>query len=542
MQKFSFSVLVLLLSTTFSIFAQSTFGTIHSIMQANCASSGCHDGSNSVFSVTGSVSDVYAALHNTVPVNAAAAAKGNKLVDPGHPYNSFLLRKIGSNGFDAYIQVEDAEKSGHPAVALQNYEIELIRQWIMDGAEETGTIPVSYQLLQDYYTQGGLDFIPVPAAPQASEGFQVRMGPIFLAPQEEFEYMKKEKLHNSELIKVRQANGYMAWESHHMLLFKETGANSSSSGLRRVPFEATPFDGNSVLTAAWQDDGDFVLPEGTALYWQPNTTLDFDYHIKNYSQSEILPADFYLNIMYSEEENPIEMHAELVNNLALVLFQGENTRTATHIPGGGNQERHLYLITSHTHKYGTDYDIFMRNPDGSKGEQIYEGFYNSSYEFNQGFYDWEHPATRYFQELKTFKENEGLIYEVKWNVGEPLVTFGLTTDGEMMLFTYMYTKEKLSQPTGIRDEQIATEPLTVYPNPFSNATELKYNLSQAARVQVEIFDVVGKRIATLLNTEMSAGSHSLTVTEDMLENKAGVYVVTLTVDGSKMSTAKITKL
>ncbi len=540
MQKVTFYGLVLLVFNSLSVFGQSTFQSVHSLMQTNCSSSGCHDGVTAqVFNVTGSETDLYNALVDVVPANTLAATKGNKLVDPGHPYNSFLLRKIGSNGFDSYIQIEDNEKSGHPAVSLQNYEIELIRQWIMAGAPDAGNIGVSYQTLQDYYTQGGLDFISVPAAPAASEGFQVRMGPIFLEPQAEFEYMKKEKLDNANLIKVKQANGYMAWESHHMLLFKQTDNSSSTPGLRRVPFQATPFDGNSVLTAAWQDDGDFVLPEGTALYWQPNTVLDFDYHIKNYSQTEILPADFYLNVLYSEVVNPIEMHADLENNLALVLFQGENTRTATHIPGG-NDERHIYLITSHTHKYGTDYDIFMRNPDGTKGDQIYEGFYNSDYTFNQGFYDWNHPATRYFSELKTMKEDEGLIYEVKWNVSEPLVTFGLTTDGEMMLFTYMYTKEKLA--TGIRDIQSSNENLSAYPNPFQNTTEVKYALEKAADVQIELFDAIGKRISTLFDAETAAGNHSFTVTDDMVGSKAGTYFVTLTIGGNKMSTGKITKL
>lgn len=541
MRKIWLFVLALLFSTFFPQLAtaQSTFETVQSILQANCAASGCHDGGTAqVFDVNATATDLYNALINAAPANAAAAAKGNKLVDPGHPYNSFLLRKIGSNGFDAFIQIEDNERSGHPATSIEDYDIELIRQWILEGAPESGNA-VDYQLLQDYYTQGGLDFIPVPSAPNPSEGFQVRMGPIFLAPQAEFEYMKKEKLHNTELVKVKQANGYMAWESHHMLLFKETGSNGNSQGLRRVPFQATPFDGNSQLTAAWQDDGDFILPEGTALFWQPNTVLDFDYHIKNYSQSEILPADFYLNVYYSDIPDPVEMFAELENNLALVLFEGENTRTATHFPGG-NEERYLYLITSHTHKYGTDYDIYLRNPDGSKGEQIYEGFYDSDYTFNQGFYDWNHPAIRYFQELKPFNEDDGLIYEVKWNVAEPLVTFGLTTDGEMMLFTYMYTKEKLS--TGIRETGSASEDLSVYPNPMQSAAEITYSLEKTADVKIEMFDMLGKSIANLYEGTSTAGSHSFNISNDAFQNISGIYFITLTIDGNKAATRKVTKL
>lgn len=542
MQTFGYYALALILFSFLPVtsFGQSTFETVQTIMQASCAASGCHDGSNSAtFSVNVPATDLYNELIDIAPANTTASAKGNKLVDPGHPYNSFLLRKVGSNGFDAYIQIEDNERSGHPATAIADYDIELIRQWIMAGAPESGTA-VDYQLLQDYYTQGGLDFIPVPSAPNPSEGFQLRMGPIFLAPQAEYEYMKKEKLHNTDMLKVRQANGYMAWESHHMLLFKQSGSNSATQGLRRVPFQATPFDGNSQLTAAWQDDGDFVLPEGTALYWEPNTVLDFDYHIKNYNQTEILPADFYLNVYYSNEPSPIEMHAALENNLALVLFQGENTRTATHIPGG-SETRYLYLITSHTHKYGTDYDIFLRNPDGTKGEQIYEGFYNTDYTFNQGFYNWNHPAIRYFTDLKPFKAGDGLIYETKWDVAEPLVTFGLTTDGEMMLFTYMYTTEKVAT-TGVKNVHSSQADFSIHPNPVQDAAKITFELAENADVKIELFDMLGKKMSTLFEGEAAAGSHSQIINADDLAAEAGIYLVKLTVDGKNISTQKITRL
>lgn len=537
MRNILFALVLSLFS--FSVFAQSTLETLHGIVQTNCATVGCHDGSSASFNV-GSTTDFYNAMVNIVPSNASASAKGNKLVDPGHPYNSFLLRKIGSNGFDAYIQIDDSEKSGHPTVALADYEIELMRQWIMAGAPQNGNV-VDYNLIKNYYQNGGLPFIPVPAAPHPSEGIQVRMGPIFLSPDAEFEYMKREDLHNPGQIKVAQMNGYMAWQSHHMLLFKQTG-NGSVNGLRRVPFQDTPFN-NGILTGAWQNDGDFELPAKTAFYWDPNTILDFDYHIKNYSDSEILPADFYLNIMYSTEENPIEMHAALENNIALVLFEGENVRTSEHIPGG-NGERHIYTIASHTHKYGSDYDIYLRNPDGSKGEQIYEGFYNEEYTFNQGYYDYDHPPTRYFRDsLKTFKESDGLIYEVKWDVEEPLVTFGLTTDGEMMLFTYMYTTEKLpATSVGIRDVNNSNESLTVYPNPFQQSTDVRYSLEKTGDVQVEVFDMLGKRVAVALDAETAPGSHNVKITDNMVGNRSGVYFVTLTVDGHKVSTGKITKL
>ena len=539
---------------------QSTFSTIQSIMKTNCGAAGCHgSGDAQIFDVDASSSDLYNTLVNVPAVNTAAAEKGNKIVDPGHPYNSFLLRKIGSNNFDPYIKMDAAEKNGHPS-PLQNAEIELIRQWILAGALEFGTA-VDYDLLQDYYTTGGIEFIPIPPAPPQGKGFQLRMGPIFLAPNAEVEYMKKEFLNNSEELIVGGLDGYMTSLSHHLLLFKYevNEADNYREGARRVPVEGFPFNGGQ-LTGAWQDDGQMELPYGTAFKWAPNTSLDFDYHITNKGQDEILPADFYLNVFYYENSiEPVEMLAELINKTDLFLSQGINHRTDTHIPdrnpANPEETRNIWLITSHTHKFGTDYDIYLRNPDGSTGEQIYEGFFNSNYTANQGVYDWEHPSIRKFEyPLKKFKAKDGLIFETTWDVtsctsGFPCslggcVCFGLTTDDEMMLFTYLYTKTDIpSDPNATAIPEIfAINNFSVYPNPFGESTRVDYAIDKASRVKVEVFDVLGKKLNAVTDEQLPAGKYSEEINSGLIGNSSGIYVVTLSLDGNKLATRKITKL
>ncbi len=529
-------------------YSQSTFSTVRSLMQAKCATSGCHDGSVvGAFNATVSANDLYSALVNVAPENTVAEQKGNKLVDAGHPYNSFLLRKVAGVDFDAFMTLDAGESdSKHEynstTPLLEKYEIELIRQWIIEGAPESGT-PVNYQQLQDYYNNGGTAFIPVPEAPPAVKGIQLRMGPIFLDPNEEIEVIKKERVRNNSVLKVAGMDGYMTSRSHHLLLFKfDDDGRSEREGTRTVPFEGQPFN-NGTLTGAWQDDGQMELPKGTAFIWQSDLVLDFDYHITNKGNSQILPADFYLNVYYYEDQKPpIEMHAELVNVVALVLFEGQNTRTRTHEPGSG--DRYIWLMTSHTHKFGTDYDIYLRNSDGSQGEQIYEGFYDVDYTFNQGFYDWEHPPIRTFEPLKKFNGNDGLIYETKWNVvGQPLVTFGLTTNEEMQLFTYMYTKEEVptTPTTGVGDDLSVNNSMTVYPNPFQNSTSIRYSIEKASDVKMEVFDVLGKKVTTVLDESLAAGEHSTRIGTENLK-VSGVYFVTLTVDGQVVGTRKITML
>lgn len=529
-------VFFVFVATVTHVCAQSSFNRVHNLLQANCADAGCHGAVNpNVFSVDGSETDVFNALVGVSATNAAAVSKGYKLVDPGHPYNSFLLKKVGAD-FDSYLALGSGEGevlcgSGKE---LEDYDIELIRQWILMGARQNVS-DVNYQLLKDYYTNGGIQMIPVPQAPEPSQGRQIRMGPIFIAPGDEVEWDKKEHLRNPEMIKAYKTDGYMSWESHHMLLFKyDDDGSGVREGMRLVPSESTPFNGNVTLTGAWQNDAEFELPNRTAFYWQPNTILDFDYHIKNYSQTQILPSDFYLNIYYdTENERDIEMHASLVNNLLLVLFQGQNTRVAT---DDFNEDRYIYMISSHTHQWGSDYDIFINNSDDSRGEQIYEGFYNEDYTFIQGFYDWQHPAIRYFTPLK--KASHGLTYEVKYNVGVPFVTFGLTADDEMMLFTYLYTKEEVptTPTTSVEEASGSANMLRIAPNPMQEQAEVHYAITGRAEVKIEVHDMLGRLVVTLVDDYMNQGNYRAQLS---LPAGDGVYFVSLTVNGERRQVQKV---
>ncbi len=47
-----------------------------------------------------------------------------------------------------------------------------------------------------------------------------------------------------------------------------------------------------------------------------------------------------------------------------------------------------------------------------------------------------------------------------------------------------------------------------YPNPFNGSTVIDFNLPDPAEIKLTVFDVTGKEVKTILNSRLSAGSHS----------------------------------
>ena len=64
-----------------------------------------------------------------------------------------------------------------------------------------------------------------------------------------------------------------------------------------------------------------------------------------------------------------------------------------------------------------------------------------------------------------------------------------------------------------------------YPNPFNPNTTIKYDLPKDGLVSLEIFDILGRRITTLVNENRNAGSYEQTFNASSLAS--GVYVYKL---------------
>ncbi|HRI27530.1 MAG TPA: T9SS type A sorting domain-containing protein [Chitinophagales bacterium] len=450
MKKLFAPLLTVLLLAHGAAFAQSgTFNRVYNVFQTQCAS--CHSGStpSGGLNLSGTTSQVHAALVNITPQNSTAAAKGQKLVFPGQPYQSFLLRKIGNGMVHEYDGglLDIAEGVAMPLYnnPLSNRDIEIVRQWILAGAPAAGTIAAE-PLVDQYYLDGGMPQLERPAPPPADKGFQIHMGPVFVAAATEKEYLLKYNLQLDEATEVKRMQAFMNQSSHHFIMYKfnnASTANSTANGLREVSLLGNnPLLGSGTgLVTVWQYPSDFRLPAGTAYFWNQNTILDLNYHIPNYSTGLILPSDVYINVYTQPAGTALK---EMKSNL--LLF---NSPAFFTIPAGthtlqesinNSQQWNIWMLNSHTHQYGIDFDIF-RLSGGGPGEQLYEGWFDyENCQCNMGYYDWSHPPVRYFEPMLTLPSGAGLYHRATYNNTSGFtVSAGLTTNNEMMISIIQYT-------------------------------------------------------------------------------------------------------
>ncbi len=70
-----------------------------------------------------------------------------------------------------------------------------------------------------------------------------------------------------------------------------------------------------------------------------------------------------------------------------------------------------------------------------------------------------------------------------------------------------------------------------YPNPFNPTTVISYHLPMASVVRLEVFDLLGRKVGTIVNARQSAGTYSFTLSATRYNMSSGVYFYTLNTDG-----------
>ena len=77
---------------------------------------------------------------------------------------------------------------------------------------------------------------------------------------------------------------------------------------------------------------------------------------------------------------------------------------------------------------------------------------------------------------------------------------------------------------------------SAYPNPFNPVTTLSFKLPMDSQVSIQVYNVQGRLIETLVDYNMQSGYHSITWNAD--QHSSGMYFVKM-ISGDHISTQKL---
>lgn len=124
-------------------------------------------------------------------------------------------------------------------------------------------------------------------------------------------------------------------------------------------------------------------------------------------------------------------------------------------------------------------------------------------------------------------EAQGNGHSMRTTIGQPVT--GLTYGEELMLQSGFWYLAGSSLVTSV-EERAGEIPETYtlkqnYPNPFNPSTTIRFALPEAGDVQLVVYDMLGREVATLVDDHKQAGSYD--VRFDAGHLSSGVYIYQL---------------
>ena len=105
---------------------------------------------------------------------------------------------------------------------------------------------------------------------------------------------------------------------------------------------------------------------------------------------------------------------------------------------------------------------------------------------------------------------------------------------------------EVTDPVGIFDKAIAgaLDKIKVYPNPVNNFARFDYSVENRGFVSIEIFDIVGKKVTSLVNEEKPAGEYTVNwnvTSQTGMPVSSGIYFLKLNVNNQSYTQKMIIK-
>jgi hypothetical protein len=115
-------------------------------------------------------------------------------------------------------------------------------------------------------------------------------------------------------------------------------------------------------------------------------------------------------------------------------------------------------------------------------------------------------------------------------VGQPLVVVSNEVSGSIDVFLFDELTVPVENPVEELPAELpqATRLVGAFPNPFNPVTSVKFSLARDAQVELDVVDVRGRHVQSLVSERRPAGEHSVVWTAD--SQPSGVYFAVLKTD------------
>jgi len=109
-------------------------------------------------------------------------------------------------------------------------------------------------------------------------------------------------------------------------------------------------------------------------------------------------------------------------------------------------------------------------------------------------------------------------------------------------FFTKYNDFDFSTTTSVNELKMDENQLENSPNPFRDQTKISFELTEKAKVTLEVYNLNGQKIKQLLNNEMSAGKHAVqwnVRNEHNIQTEPGVYICRMLIDNQSQFTRQM---
>jgi hypothetical protein len=383
----------------------------------------------------------YSQLIGRLPDNSQALEDGLELVGTeGLPslFKSFLWEKVNANDQEHFY-------SDHPLYGaimplggdfLTNGQLEFIRDWIVNGAPQTGKV-ADVSLLDDETRFKEIPFEPLA---QPASGFQFHLEPFQIEANSDRELFYFEPPFSEEDIYINQIEIVMRPGSHHFIFY--TFEKNAPQQVIPEPFEIRDiYDANQqpitrnlipllyhefIAGTQWPRMN-YHYPEGVALKFEGGRGMDLNAHYANRT-NEVMVGEVYGNL-HTVPASEVKHVAEVLNlnNQSFTLPAGEVTTIRKEYIF--DDRINIFQLFSHAHEHMTEFNVYKVG-GANDGELLYVSF------------DWEHPPILESDPPIVINAGEGLRLEATYDNWEDRdLKFGLRSSDEMMILFGAYYKD-----------------------------------------------------------------------------------------------------